>query len=367
MFSGRRRGFTLTLATSVARPDIPALASAAGWDGASPLTVNITAPLINTLIVPAAWSFPGELKINVGASTRIGGVFGGGPAMIVRQPLTLNNLGTISGGGGQGGKGQGVYCTSNMPQTAYANGGVGGGGQGFANASSLTVQAAQPGASGEYATASSAIGPSAYAQGGQGGAGGGWGNQGFAGNGGAGGNGSWGEWKPATAGSPAGAYLDGSDFVTWAAVGTRQGGLGSGAYRYYRLLFDSFAAALQRVAFYEFELRSTPGGADITNASTPVSGGATFGGQLAAALDDNPTTYWTAWGPQYEPSCWFQIDLGTARLVRQIAIAARVNTSTTPPAGFKVLVSNDGNTFAEIASFSGIAGWTDGQQRLFNV
>lgn len=211
--------FTLPLTTNVAQPDIPALAAAAGWNGASRLVVNITAPLVNTLNIPANWNFPGGIRINVSAATRIGGVRGngfppksGGAAMVIRQPVTIDNLGIISGGGGQGGQGPTSeigYYGGNAFGPAY--GGAGGTGQGFTNASSLSIVAAQPGDYGGVVCYSGeVIGEAPCVYGGQGGNGGGWGMAGQNVGG------------PYVAGL-AGAYVDGASYVTWINTGTRLG------------------------------------------------------------------------------------------------------------------------------------------------
>lgn len=212
---------TLTISTNSMNPNLSTLATAAGWNGTSPLIVNITASLINTLQVTA--SFPGGITINISASTRVGGVIGSN-AMTVTVPVSINNLGIISGGGGYGGGGQGTWSDYTLPASgstrSWGGGGAGGSGQGFASAGSLVISAATGGTAGDYQSMGSG-----WAQGGSGGAGGNWGQAGTGGS-----FGSWsgvqgGEWTPASGGGAAGLYLSGNSNVTWIATGTRLGGV----------------------------------------------------------------------------------------------------------------------------------------------
>lgn len=213
---------TLTISSNVANPNIRSLALAAGWDGASAVIVNITATLINTLQFTT--SFPGGLTLNISASTRVGGVTGGGAAISTTVPISINNLGIISGGGGYGGNGQGTWSDYTLPATAltrsWGDAGLGGAGQGFSNSSSLTIIGASSGTAGGYASAGSG-----WAQGGNGGGGGAWGSPGAAGS-----YGSWsgvqgGEWTSLSGGGAGGLAVSGNSNVTWVATGTRVGGL----------------------------------------------------------------------------------------------------------------------------------------------
>lgn len=220
--------FRLTIGASVANPDIRALATAAGWYGQK-LIVDITAPLINTLDLGST-PFASGIQLNISAGTRIGGVKNGGLAFKTRVPVSVYNLGIISGGGGAGGTGEDLYVTyAGSSEQVHGAGGSGGHGQGFASASSLTVDAAQAGGAGTYAQYSgSTIGGHTrpFAQGGAGGAGGAWGAAGEAGKAGSFGgtyDTSWG--NAAAPGLAAGAAVDGNSNVIWLATGTRVGAL----------------------------------------------------------------------------------------------------------------------------------------------
>ena len=218
MFGGDPNApFTLNIVANVANPNIPTLATNAGWNGKAPLVVNITAALVSSLNFPSNWSFPGGVTLKISSSTLVGGVASGGTAIITRVPLKIENFGAIYGGGGPGGNGQGVYAVSTDGYQFFANGGAGGRGQGFESTSSVNVLPALAGAQGE-----SIYYLGANANGGKGGDGGGWGQYGASG-----GYGSWnpsgGNWYAAGAGQPPGAYIDGNSYVTWLANGTRAG------------------------------------------------------------------------------------------------------------------------------------------------
>jgi hypothetical protein len=146
----------------------------------------------------------------------------GGAAVFVNRPTTITNNGTLAGGGGGGGAG-----SAGQPEGGFQiGGGGGGGGAGFdggsggAGRGNPGISPPTPGVPGSDGTspAGGAGGPGrtlADATSGNGGAGGGRGASGspgqsrqvFSGGGGGG----------------AGAYIVGQPFVTYPAVGTRQG------------------------------------------------------------------------------------------------------------------------------------------------
>ncbi|WP_441280552.1 hypothetical protein [Tardiphaga sp. 862_B3_N1_1] len=242
-FYGKANQFVLTISASSVNVNIRTLATNAGWDGARPLVVNITAPLINTLNLGTV-AFAGGLTLNISAATRIGGTsgapsttagvsgFNGGPALITRVPVTINNLGIISGGGGGGSAGSERWVTYRTSSHVTSDGGSGGAGAGFSNTSGLGYYSAPTnGSAATRATYSGATlgGESApWAIGGSGGNGGAWGSAGVRGSfttdygGTYSGTGS--DWGAAAPGNP-GAAVDGNSYVTWQGLGTRLGGL----------------------------------------------------------------------------------------------------------------------------------------------
>ena len=227
-FYGKSNAFTLNIATSVASPDIHALAIAAGWNGTGPLIVNFNCPYVNSLRLDGSKTFAGGLVLNIASGCLIGGVINGGTAIYTRVPVTIYNNGTIAGGGGKGGTGNWTFARySTDPTNVNGPPGAGGNGQGFASTSATSVTAAKPGFSGTTATYSGdTVGPAPWASGGTGGNGGNWGIAGATGQS----NGDWGGnfsaggvATPATAGAVAGLYIDGSSFASFGNTGTRLG------------------------------------------------------------------------------------------------------------------------------------------------
>lgn len=240
-FYGRQGNFTLTISANSVTPNIPQLAAAAGWDGNSQLTVNITAALINSLRVESTWNFPRGLIINISVGTRVGGVAGtgggyggrggaGGTALYVRKACTINCSGVLSGGGGGGGSGRGMYAEYTVTNTRlWGHGGVGGDGQGFAAVNSLAIIGPAVGAAGtrdEY-TGVTTGGTRPFAQGGPGGGGGAWGTGGDFGpflDASYGGANTIGDvWYDYGYGGAAGNAVDGNGYITWGATGSRLG------------------------------------------------------------------------------------------------------------------------------------------------
>lgn len=228
-FYNKANTFTLNITTSVANPDVHQLALTAGWSGTSPLIVNFNCPHVNSLRLDGSKTFPAGLTLNIASGCLIGGVINSGTAIYTRIPMTINNSGTIAGGGGKGGTGQTTYYRYRSDPLFYrGEGGIGGNGQGFANTSTTTITAAAVGANGTKNTYSGDVvgGDTApWAEGGKGGNGGTWGVSGQSGLSGTYG-GSYtdaGVWTPAAAGSTAGKYVDGNSYITWGTLGTRLG------------------------------------------------------------------------------------------------------------------------------------------------
>lgn len=230
--------------TSTVNPNIPALATAAGWLGTMQKIRIVSTGQVNTLDIPAGTLNGADITLDLSAASFIGGTFNGGTALKTRVSIKVRNLGTLAGGGGKGGDGgtNNVQFRSPdyIPAVGWGNGGSGGAGQGFASGS-LSIVAASSGAAGTsggrvYGYSASGGGsfgggvPWAQAFGGNGGAGAGWGSNGAAGAGTsiskspipAGSSYVDGNYTGA-AGQLAGLYIDGNSYVTWLATGTRLG------------------------------------------------------------------------------------------------------------------------------------------------
>ena len=229
-----------------------------------PGTVGSTSTGAYAMLVPSSFSPTDTVTIvNNGVIQGMGGAGGaggnynnvpgatgggaGGYALYVNRPTTITNNGTIAGGGGGGGGGGGVESSPNSPspflRPIRASGGGGGGGAGTNGGSAGAAYTLPPYAYDQYNGSPGADGSSAGGGGGGAGGSGGTGPQpgtlatggtGGAGGGrgavGAGGGASVVTGRPApqpsnpgAAGGGAGYYLVGNAFVTWPAVGTRQG------------------------------------------------------------------------------------------------------------------------------------------------
>ena len=232
MYSGGGE-FVLNITSSVANPDIPALASAAGWNGSGFLKVNITAPYVNTLQVLNTWSFPSGFVVIISSGTLVGGRRGsydnpsGGAALIVQVPCSVRNNGVIAGGGGNGGIGQVNFITYNSTTVTGTTNGTLGGGQGFGE-SAITPTEAQAGGLGVYAEYAGAVfggDTRPWVQGGYCGDGGSWGQSGSNGLFGSVGGSydSAGTVTYPTSGGAPGNSVIGNSFITWLATGTRLG------------------------------------------------------------------------------------------------------------------------------------------------
>ncbi|MGF6212321.1 hypothetical protein ABIE32_002192 [Comamonas sp. 4034] len=216
----------ITIAASVRSPDIRALAISAGWIGYEQLYCTVNAGVdVATLTVA---NIPDYLLTIINRG-RIGGVINSGTGIYTRTRIAIDNsAGTIFGGGGKGGDGgDGSVWLTYDPNTYYANGtgGIGGPGQGFSTSGPVTVvsnNAKYPGTTGSTERSGSGTG---VAYGGASGLPGLFGQAGANGDPGSftGTGGYNGSWTPGKAGGVAGAYVDGSSYVTWIANGTRLG------------------------------------------------------------------------------------------------------------------------------------------------
>lgn len=229
-FMGGGFSISQTLADETTDYNLATAATAAGWDGSSPMVANITIPsgakIIGTqsgaaqsFIVP---SLPAGSIVNIVCNGDIWGFGGigtnGKNALVLQYPVTLSGTGKISGGGGGGGAG-GSITISSPNGTYYSDGGNGGRGAGVTS----SPAAGSPG---------NRVGDATYyAQGGAGGDGGGFG---LSGNSGASGTGV-GTVTASTApqaGFAPGAAIVGGQFLTIAGSVTLVGGVTYGSNSY---------------------------------------------------------------------------------------------------------------------------------------
>ncbi|KQR62663.1 hypothetical protein ASF94_15710 [Acidovorax sp. Leaf160] len=216
---------TLNIQGSQIAPDLRSMAIASGWDQASKLFVNITAPYINRLVV--SQSFPAGIEITIGANTIVSSD-GSSAALTASVPVSVRNLGQVLASGGNGGYG-GLITVFYQSQAVSGYGGAGGAGAGFAPGSLAYSSTGGGGASGSSQTYTGPTFPGdvpATARGGDGGGGGGHGQAGLSGFPGSasGTYTSSSSSPPGGVGSPSNA-VTGNSYITWLATGTRTGAI----------------------------------------------------------------------------------------------------------------------------------------------
>ncbi len=221
-------GVFVNITASVRAPDVRALAIAAGWDGLAPITLVINAGVdVASLSIPATIPHDCLTILNYG---RIGGVINSGVGLTTVVRISINNQGTIFGGGGRGGYGGSAYYRwTSSDALVTSAGGVYGAGAGFSSSGTVTMVAATSGVAGTKLTyTGDMIGgaTAAWCQGGIGGVGGAIGIGGGNGSAGtylkgsayaAGQNNDWGS------GTAAGNAVTGNSLITWVNLGTITG------------------------------------------------------------------------------------------------------------------------------------------------
>ena len=242
MFYGKSNVLQLNISNTV-NPNINQMLTNAGWNGSAMVELLIGAgSLVNTLVIPTR-SFPGGLRLTIGAGARLGGIGGGrgvpsgqagsdgtvgGTALYTRTAITINNGGFISGGGQKGGAGAARWVTYGGGSTRYDSGWAdGGNGQGFVG-NSLTIANAESGQTGTYIEYPGAVlggQTKPWARGGDGATGATWGN--WSNNGGSGDVGGSYSDSGSSSLAPhpveAAFAIDGNAYCTYEVLGTIQG------------------------------------------------------------------------------------------------------------------------------------------------
>ncbi len=210
-------------------PDLYALAYAKGYRGTGPVIVRVLAGAdLGALVISN--SFP-DSAVYIVNNGRIGGYGGvrnsrGGSGIYTRRRITITNNGTIFGGGGGGGDGGNAEICA-YSSCSRGSGGGGGNGGGYVQISG-SWQYQATGFAGNSGSNDSIPGVNS-ASGGRGGNGGNIGMPGLRGDYGS----TGGTAEPSSSsnpyyqvpsdGGPAGYYVDGNSYVTWAVAGTRLG------------------------------------------------------------------------------------------------------------------------------------------------
>ncbi len=227
MSSGR--GFNLVISADLYRPNLRSIADAAGYDGVSEAIITVATGVVIAGAATGTWPAGRFALVNNGM---IGGEPNGGTALNVTSQIKITNNGTMAGGGGYGGSGEGAtyYQGSGGGPTFSAEGGQGGAGAGYfwnATTQKLNLASYQAGTNGQYKMYGGAVSGGqkpGWIQAGNGGSGGALGEIGGGGSPHiAGGDCTLQSTFGRSSGGEAGCYVLGNANVTWLATGTRWG------------------------------------------------------------------------------------------------------------------------------------------------
>ena len=225
---GASSATNVVIEASARAPDVRTLAIAKGWNGVGNIQLTINAGIdVASLVIPATIPDNCLTIINNG---RIGGVINSGIGLKTSSKISIQNNGTIFGGGGVGAVGgDGWFQWTSGDARTYGSGGAGGSGAGFTLSGTVSLLAAAAGVAGSYVEYTGDVTGGvtrSWARGGTGGSGGAIGSAGsisaalpttLKGDGYA--VGTTGSSVP----SAAGAAVDGDSKVTWIALGSITG------------------------------------------------------------------------------------------------------------------------------------------------
>ena len=152
------------------------------------------------------------------------------------------------------------------------------------------------------------------------------------------------------------------------------------AYRYWRIyvtLTDAGAGS-GGVQINEIELRATVGGSDLTTPSTPSSASSTLAPGYGPAQMVNNFLLGAPWASSGSPSvgtpAWARFDLGTAQIVREVAIhpagkpdeeGSSIGSALYAPRNFIIQGSSDDTNFTDVKAFTGQTAWSNAAFRNF--
>lgn len=114
------------------------------------------------------------------------------------------------------------------------------------------------------------------------------------------------------------------------------------AHRYWRLLFTAGVSG-SSIAFNEFELRATAGGANMCIGKTATAENTGFGLPAPNAIDGNTSTIYHSAGGVW--TGWLAVDLGSASVVREYAILPRPGFAGQFPRLQVLQYSDDGTNY----------------------
>lgn len=147
--------------------------------------------------------------------------------------------------------------------------------------------------------------------------------------------------------------------------------------RYWRLLFTSNnGSGLNFVGVQEIELRSAPGGPDLTSPSTLATASSYYPGDgltPGKAVDNNYSDYQHAFwlSAQAAPfPHWLALDMGTSVEIREIALWPQNWAGgglQRAPKDFEIQTSDDGYGWRTVRSVTGLTSWVLGQPSVISI
>lgn len=141
-----------------------------------------------------------------------------------------------------------------------------------------------------------------------------------------------------------------------------------GWWRYWRIYITAIGSG-SYAGFCEIELRASPGGADMTDTGTVITVSSGSGSQRV--VDNNIDLAWST-SAQAAP-WWVSADMGIYTLGQAVYAAELAiwpnptSTAANSPKDFVVQGSNDGATWTDVKSFSGVVGWVAGTPKIFSL
>lgn len=145
------------------------------------------------------------------------------------------------------------------------------------------------------------------------------------------------------------------------------------AYRYWRLYVADInnAGTAAYCIISEIELRTSPGGADVTTPATMVSAKSNYPGHAATnTVDNDLNTYWQTAAGDVSPTnpTWLIFDLGSPKDIVEYTIRNISSATYTSPKSFDLQASADGSTWAPFKqSVPDQVGWAVNETRTFQV
>ena len=139
-------------------------------------------------------------------------------------------------------------------------------------------------------------------------------------------------------------------------------------YRYWRIFMANNNGGGSFITLHDVELRSSIGGSDLTNASTPVVASTTLTTQAGFTadkiVDGSTATNWASENTMVTNQ-WVYFDLYAPTLVQEIAIYGNPDFMNRNPKDITIQGANDAISWETVKSFPGTNTWQLGVYKYF--